>query len=138
MRTVVIGTGVGSLASALRLCALGHEIKKPLCFWPAKPFFSAFISFFRVTARSWAFDELFSLAGGQRTYATKVRPCTFWCNLSYHTKIDPQFVQSTKWQRQQIFNIAPRKPLSYLWSVELYEHLDKISSKTSRNKDFPS
>lgn len=132
MRAVVIGTGAGSLASALRLRALGYEVvvlegcpdpggrARSLSFhghsFDAGP---------TVITAPWLFDELFALFGERRADHVEFLPCDPWYRLSYADGSEMDLVPSVERQEAQIAKLSPSDARNYrqflLHSKRLYE-----------------
>jgi len=105
MKVVVIGSGVGSLASALRLRALGYQVDVlESCPDPggrARQFVfnsHTFDAGPTVITAPWLFDELFELFGESRSEHIRFLPCNPWYRLVFHDGTSMDLVDTVEAQ----------------------------------------
>ncbi len=145
MRAVVIGTGAGSLASALRLRALGCEVVVlEACPDPggrARTFSFHGHSFDAgptVITAPWLFDELFALFGERRADHIEFLPCDPWYRLSYADGSEMDLVPSVERQEAQIAKISPHDARNYRRFLEHSMRLYKVGYEELGDADFSS
>lgn len=145
MKAVVIGTGAGSLASALRLRALGCEVEVlETCPDPggrARTFSFhgyAFDAGPTVITAPWLFDELFTLFGEQRSDHLEFLPCDPWYRLSYADGSEMDLVSSVSKQEAQIARISPDDARNYRRFLEHSKLLYKVGYEELGDADFSS
>ena len=125
MRAIVIGSGAGSLASALRLRALGHEVDVlEACPDPggrAREFSFHGHSFDAgptVITAPWLFDELFEIFGERRADSVEFLPCDPWYRLLYADGSEMDLVPSVERQEAEIARLSPRDASRYRGYLE--------------------
>jgi phytoene desaturase len=145
MRAIVIGTGVGSLASALRLRALGHEVEVletcPDAGGRARTFTfhnHTFDAGPTVITAPWLFDELFALFGERRSDRIEFLPCDPWYRLSYADGSTMDLVPSVERQEAQIAKLSPRDAGNYRRFLEHSKQLYKVGYEELGDADFSS
>lgn len=143
MRAIVIGTGAGSLASALRLRALGHDVDVvEACPDPggrARTFSFHGHSFDAgptVITAPWLFDELFALYGERRSDHVEFLPCDPWYRLSYADGSEMDLVPSVERQESQIAKLSPQDALNYRPFLEHSKRLYKVGYEELGDADF--
>jgi phytoene desaturase len=145
MRAVVIGTGAGSLASALRLRALGHEvIVAEACPDPGGR--ARTLSFHghpfdagpTVITAPWLFDELFALFGERRSDHVEFLPCDPWYRLSYADGSQMDLVPSVERQEAQIAKLSPTDARNYRRFLEHSKRLYEVGYEQLGDADFSS
>ena len=143
MRAVVIGTGAGSLASALRLRALGHEVDVvEACPDPggrARSFNFGGHSFDAgptVITAPWLFDELFALFGERRADAIEFLPCDPWYRLMYADGSQMDLVASVERQEQEIAKLSPQDARAYKYFLAHSQRLYEVGYEKLGAADF--
>jgi phytoene desaturase len=143
MRAVVIGTGAGSLASALRLRALGFEVDVlEACPDPggrARTFSIHGHSFDAgptVITAPWLFDELFTLFGEKREKHVTFLPCDPWYRLSFADGSALDLVSTIEEQERQIANLSPDDAAQYRAYLAHTEELYKVGYEELGAADF--
>ncbi|MEY4667456.1 MAG: hypothetical protein RL518_155 [Pseudomonadota bacterium] len=145
MKVVVIGSGAGSLASALRLRALGHEVDvleacsdaggraRTLSFhghtFDAGP---------TVITAPWLFDELFELFGERRPDHVEFLPCDPWYRLMYADGTEMDLVPSVERQEAEIARVSPRDASRYRAYLEHSQELYRVGYEQLGDADFSS
>jgi phytoene desaturase len=145
MRAVVVGSGAGSLASALRLRALGHEVDVlEACPDPggrARTFSlhgHAFDAGPTVITAPWLFDELFELFGERRADSIEFLPCDPWYRLSYADGSEMDLVPSVERQEAQISKLSPEDAKNYRAFLEHSKRLYEVGYEELGDADFTS
>jgi phytoene desaturase len=145
MRAVVIGSGAGSLASALRLRALGYEVVvAEACPDPGGR--ARTLSFHghpfdagpTVITAPWLFDELFSLFGKRRSDHVEFLPCDPWYRLSYADGSQMDLVPSVERQEAQIAKLSPPDSRNYRRFLEHSKRLYEVGYEELGDADFSS
>jgi phytoene desaturase len=145
MRAVIIGTGAGSLASALRLRALGHEVSVvEACPDPGGR--ARTLSFHghpfdagpTVITAPWLFDELFALFGERRSDHVEFLPCDPWYRLSYADGSQMDLVPSIERQETQIARLSPTDARNYRRFLEHSKRLYEVGYEQLGDADFSS
>jgi phytoene desaturase len=143
MKAAVIGSGVGSLATALRLRALGLEVElfescpdaggRARCFTINGHEFDAGPT---VITAPWLFDELFALFGEKRSHALEFLPCNPWYRLLFsdNTKLD--LVAGVDAQIQEIEKLSPADSCNYRSFLRHSEELYRIGYEKLGSEDF--
>lgn len=143
MKAVVVGSGVGSLASALRLRALGLEVEvleacpdpggraRTLSFggtdFDAGP---------TVITAPWLFDELFSLFGERRADSVEFLPCDPWYRLLYADGSHLDLVPEVCRQEAEIARLNPVDARRYRDYLRHSEELYRIGYEELGAADF--
>jgi len=145
MRAIVIGTGAGSLASALRLRALGFEVEVlEACPDPGGRARTVSIhghSFDAgptVITAPWLFDELFALFGEKREDRVTFLPCDPWYRLSFADGTSLDLVSTVEEQERQIANLSPDDASRYRAYLAHTEELYKVGYEELGAADFTS
>ena len=145
MRAIVIGSGAGSLASALRLRALGHEVDVlEACPDPggrAREFSFHGHSFDAgptVITAPWLFDELFELFGERRADSVEFLPCDPWYRLLYADGSEMDLVPSVERQEAEIARLSPRDASRYRGYLEHSKELYRVGYEQLGDADFSS
>lgn len=145
MRATVIGTGCGSLATALRLRALGCEVDvleacpdpggraRKLCFHG-----ESFDAGPTVITAPWLFDELFALFGERRTDNIEFLPCDPWYRLAYADGSQLDLVPDVTRQRDEIARISPDDVAGYDRYLRHSEELYRVGYEELGDADFSS
>ena len=143
MRSVVIGSGAGSLASALRLRALGHEVDVleacPDAGGRARAFSwhgHTFDAGPTVITAPWLFDELFELFGERRTDAIEFLPCDPWYRLLYADGSQMDLVSSVERQEAEIAKLSTEDARNYRAFLEHSKQLYKVGYEELGAADF--
>lgn len=145
MKVVVIGSGAGSLASALRMRALGHDVDVleacPDAGGRARTFSFHGHSFDAgptVITAPWLFDELFESLGEQRSDSIEFLPCDPWYRLLYAdgTKLD--LVPSIERQEREIAKFSPHDAANYQRFLERSNALYRVGYEELGDADFSS
>lgn len=143
MRAVVIGSGVGSLASALRLRALGHEVDVlEACGDPggrARTFTIHGHSFDAgptVITAPWLFDELFELFGERRAESIEFLPCDPWYRLVYADGSQMDLVPSVERQEREIAQLSERDARAYRAFLDHSNRLYQVGYEELGATDF--
>jgi phytoene desaturase len=143
MKAAVIGAGVGSLATSLRLRALGLEVDviescpdpggRGRCFNINGHQFDAGPT---VITAPWLFDELFALFGEKRSSVLTFLPCDPWYRILYAdgTKLD--LVADILTQIQEIAKLSPQDSHNYQAFLSHSEQLYKIGYEQLGAEDF--
>jgi phytoene desaturase len=143
MKAIVIGTGAGSLASALRLRALGFDVDvleacpdpggraRTLsihgCSFDAGP---------TVITAPWLFDELFSLFGEKREDFVTFLPCDPWYRLSFADGSSLDLVSTIEEQERQIARLSPDDANNYRAYLTHTQELYKVGYEELGDADF--
>jgi phytoene desaturase len=145
MRAIVIGTGAGSLASALRLRALGHDVDVvEACPDPggrARTFSfhgHTFDAGPTVITAPWLFDELFSLFGERRPEAVEFLPCDPWYRLSYADGTQMDLVPSIERQEAEIAKFSSSDASNYRRFLQHSQRLYEVGYEDLGDADFSS
>jgi phytoene desaturase len=145
MKAVVVGTGAGSLASALRLRALGHEVDViescPDAGGRARAFSfhgHTFDAGPTVITAPWLFDELFTLFGERRTDHIEFLPCDPWYRLSYADGTEMDLVPSIERQEREIARLAPDDARNYRRFLDHSRQLYSVGYEKLGDADFSS
>jgi phytoene desaturase len=143
MRAIVIGTGAGSLASALRLRALGFEVDVlEACPDPGGRARTFSIRGHRfdagptVITAPWLFDELFALFGEKREDYVTFLPCDPWYRLSFADGSSLDLVSTIEEQERQIANLSPDDATQYRAYLAHTEELYKVGYEELGAADF--
>ena len=143
MKAVVVGSGVGSLASALRLRALGHEVEVlEACPDPggrARKFSIHGHSFDAgptVITAPWLFDELFELFGERRANSIEFLPCDPWYRLVYADGSQMDLVPSVEHQESEIGRLCERDARTYRAFLEHSQRLYQVGYEELGSADF--
>jgi phytoene desaturase len=143
MRSVVIGTGAGSLASALRLRSLGHDVDVlEACSdagGRARRFSFHGHSFDAgptVITAPWLFDELFELFGERRADYVEFLPCDPWYRLLYADGTEMDLVPSVERQEAEIARISPRDASRYRDYLAHSNELYRVGYEQLGDADF--
>lgn len=114
MKAIVVGSGFGSLASALRLRAMGLDVEVieacPDAGGRARTFMvhgHAFDAGPTVITAPWLFDELFELFGERRSDAIEFLPCDPWYRLLFDDGSSFDLVDGIERQEQEIARVSP-------------------------------
>ncbi|MFN5061926.1 MAG: phytoene desaturase family protein [Pseudomonadota bacterium] len=145
MKAVIIGTGAGSIASALRLRALGLAVDvfeacpdaggraRTLTFhghsFDAGP---------TVITAPWLFDELFELFGEDRRAAIEFLPCDPWYRLLFADGEQLDLVPSIERQEAEIARISPSDALNYRAYLQHCQRLYSVGYEQLGTADFSS
>jgi phytoene desaturase len=143
MKAVVIGTGAGSLASALRLRRLGFEVDV-LEACPDAGGRARTLSFHghnfdagpTVITAPWLFDELFALFGERREDYVEFLPCDPWYRLSYADGSSLDLVASIEEQERQIAALSERDAKHYRRYLAHTQALYKVGYEQLGDADF--
>lgn len=143
MKAVVIGTGAGSLASALRLRALGHEVDVleacPDAGGRARSFSlhgHTFDAGPTVITAPWLFDELFALFGERRPDSIEFLPCDPWYRLLYADGSQMDLVPSVSRQEAEIAKLSPEDARNYQAFLEHSKQLYSVGYEELGAADF--
>lgn len=143
MRAVVIGSGAGSLASALRLRALGHDVDVlelcPDAGGRARSFSFNGHSFDAgptVITAPWLFDELFELFGERRADSVEFLPCDPWYRLLYADGTEMDLVPSVERQESEIARLSPRDASRYRDYLAHSKELYRVGYEELGDADF--
>ena len=143
MRSVVIGSGAGSLASALRLRALGHEVDViESCPDPggrARAFSfhgHTFDAGPTVITAPWLFDELFELFGERRPDHVEFLPCDPWYRLMYADGSQMDLVPSIERQEAEIARVSARDASRYRDYLAHSQELYRVGYEQLGEADF--
>lgn len=143
MISVVIGSGAASLASALRLRALGHEVDV-LEACPDPGGRARAISFHghtfdagpTVITAPWLFDELFDLFGERRSDHVEFLPCDPWYRLMYADGSQMDLVPSIERQEAEIARISMRDASRYRDYLAHSQELYRVGYEQLGDADF--
>jgi len=145
MKALVIGTGFGSLASALRLRALGYEVDVlEACPDPggrARTFAlqgHTFDAGPTVITAPWLFDELFGLFDECRHEHIEFLPCDPWYRILYSDGSSMDLVPSVERQEAQIAHLSAKDAKNYRRFLEHCTELYKIGYEELGDADFSS
>jgi phytoene desaturase len=145
MRAVIVGTGAGSLASALRLRALGYDVDVlEACPDPggrARSFSfhgHTFDAGPTVITAPWLFDELFALFGERRTDAIEFLPCDPWYRISFSDGTEMDLTPSVERQEAEIARLSAQDARSYRGFLAHSERLYKVGYEELGDADFTS
>ena len=145
MRAIVVGTGFGSLASALRLRALGLQVEVlESCPDPggrARRFQFQGESFDAgptVITAPWLFDELFSLFGESRQRCVDFLPCDPWYRLVYSDGATLDLTPTVERQRAEIERFSPTDAAQYERYLAHSEQLYRVGYEELGDADFSS
>lgn len=143
MKVVVIGSGVGSLASALRLRALGYQVDviescpdaggraRQLIFhghtFDAGP---------TVITAPWLFDELFELFGENRSDYVRFLPCNPWYRLVFSDGTSMDLVDGIEAQEREIHKLCPADAQRYRAYLKHSEELYRVGYEELGAADF--
>lgn len=143
MRTIVVGSGLGSIASALRLRALGHEVDiletcpdpggraRGLVFHN-----HVFDGGPTVITAPWLFDELFELFGERRADSIEFLPCEPWYRLLFADGSRMDLVPSVERQEAEIARLSPTDATQYRKFLLHCEELYRIGYEELGDADF--
>lgn len=143
MNAIVIGTGAGSLASALRLRKLGFDVDVfEACPDPGGR--ARTLSFHghtfdagpTVITAPWLFDELFELFGERRERFVTFLPCDPWYRLSFADGSSLDLVSTIEEQERQIARISPEDATRYRDYLEHTQKLYEVGYETLGDADF--
>lgn len=145
MKAVVVGTGAGSLASALRLRAMGFDVDVlEACPDPggrARAFKfhgHTFDAGPTVITAPWLFDELFALFGEQRADRVEFLPCNPWYRLSYADGKHLDLVPDVLEQQREIARLCPADAYHYSDFLAHSERLYTVGYEKLGAADFSS
>jgi phytoene desaturase len=143
MRAVIIGSGAGSIASALRLRALGYEVDvleacpdpggraRTFCFhghtFDAGP---------TVITAPWLFDELFDLFGERRADSLEFLPCDPWYRLLFADGSQMDLVPGVERQEAEIAKLSHVDAKSYQAFLEHSRRLYEVGYEQLGDADF--
>lgn len=120
MKAIIVGSGVGGIASALRLRAMGVEVDVlESCADPggrARTFTFGGHSFDAgptVITAPWLFDELFELFGEKRSDHISFLPCDPWYRLVFNDHSSMDLVSTVEKQEAEIERLSPRDARNY-------------------------
>jgi phytoene desaturase len=143
MRAIVVGSGFGSLASALRLRALGLEVEvveacadlggRARTFSIQGHTFDAGPT---VITAPWLFDELFELFGEQRSAAIEFLPCDPWYRILFHDGTSLDLVAGVERQEREIARLSPADAAAYRAFLKHSEALYKVGYEELGAADF--
>ena len=143
MKSLVIGSGAGSLASALRLRALGHEVDVleacPDAGGRARAFSfhgHTFDAGPTVITAPWLFDELFELFGERRPDHVEFLPCDPWYRLMYADGTQMDLVPSVERQEAEIARISARDASYYRDYLAHSQELYRVGYEQLGDADF--
>jgi phytoene desaturase len=143
MRAVVVGTGAGGLASALRLRALGFDVDVfDACPDPGgrarKLTFhgQSFDAGPTVITAPWLFDELFALFSERRADSVEFLPCDPWYRLMYADGTQMDLVSSVERQEKEISRLCPRDAEMYQAFLEHSQRLYQVGYEQLGAADF--
>jgi phytoene desaturase len=143
MKAVVIGSGVGSLASALRLRALGHQVDVlescPDAGGRARQFIfhgHTFDAGPTVITAPWLFDELFELFGENRSDYVRFLPCNPWYRLVFHDGTSMDLVDGIEAQEREISKFCPADAKRYGAYLKHSEELYRVGYEELGAADF--
>lgn len=145
MKAVVIGSGFGSLASALRLRALGFTVSV-LEACPDPGGRARRLSFHgvpfdagpTVITAPWLFDELFELFGEKRADWVEFLPCDPWYRLLYADGSRMDLVPSVERQEAEIARLSPQDAAAYRRFLRHSERLYEVGYEELGDADFSS
>jgi len=145
MKAIVIGTGAGSLASALRLRALGFEVDVlEACPDPGGRARTlsihghSFDAGPTVITAPWLFDELFALFGEKRQEYVTFLPCEPWYRLSFADGSELDLVSTIEEQERQIAKLSPDDATRYRAYLAHTEDLYRVGYEQLGDADFTS
>jgi phytoene desaturase len=143
MKALVVGSGAGSLASALRLRALGLDVEVlEACPDPggrARTFTFRGESFDAgptVITAPWLFDELFELFGEHRRDHVEFVPCDPWYRLQFADGSSMDLVAGVDRQEREIAKISPRDAQRYRAYLQHSEELYRVGYEELGAFDF--
>lgn len=143
MKAIVVGSGFGSLASALRLRALGIEVEVvEACPDPggrARSFTHHGFSFDAgptVITAPWLFDELFELFGERRSDAIEFLPCDPWYRLLFDDGSSFDLVDGVERQEREIARVSPDDAARYREYLAHSEDLYRVGYEELGAADF--
>ena len=145
MKAVVVGTGVGALASALRLRAMGLDVDVleacPDAGGRARTFNFHGHSFDAgptVITAPWLFDELFELFGERRFEYVEFLPCDPWYRLSFSDGSSLDLVPDPIRQMDEISRLCPADAQLYPSFLKHSEEFYRIGYEQLGVADFTS
>lgn len=145
MKAIVIGTGAGSIATALRLRSLGFEVEAleacPDAGGRARVLTYHGHSFDAgptVITAPWLFDELFELFGERRDAHVKFLECDPWYRLSYADGSTLDLVSTVERQEREIAKISPSDATRYRDYLAQAEKLYSVGYERLGDADFTS
>lgn len=145
MRAVIIGSGVGSLASALRIRALGYQVTVvESCPDPggrARSFLfhgHKFDAGPTVITAPWLFDELFELFGEHRSNHIRFLPCHPWYRLIFSDGSSMDLVDTVEQQEREISKLSVADAKNYRSYLRHCEALYKVGYEELGAADFSS
>lgn len=145
MRAVIIGSGAGSLASALRLRALGHDVEVvEACPDPGGRARSlsfhghSFDAGPTVITAPWLFDELFELFGERRPDHVEFLPCDPWYRLLFADGSQMDLVASVERQEEEIARLSPSDASRYRAYLDHSQELYRVGYDQLGDADFSS
>jgi phytoene desaturase len=143
MKAVVVGTGVGSLASALRLRKLGFQVEViETCPDPggrARTFNihgENFDAGPTVITAPWLFDELFQLFGENRSDRVEFLPCDPWYRVSYADGTSFDITTTFEAQKKEIARLSATDAAQYQAFFGHAEELYKVGYEQLGAADF--
>jgi phytoene desaturase len=143
MKAIVVGSGMGGLASALRLRALGYDVEVlEACPDPggrARTFVvegHAFDAGPTVITAPWLFDELFALFGERREGHIEFLPCDPWYRLLYADGSSMDLVSSVERQENEIAKLSPKDARRYRAFLSHSMDLYRVGYEELGSHDF--
>jgi phytoene desaturase len=143
MKVIVVGSGVGSLASALRLRAMGCEVEVlEGCADPGGRARSltfenhSFDAGPTVITAPWLFDELFDLFGERRCDAVEFLPCDPWYRLAFADGSSMDLVEGVARQEHEIAKLSDADAAQYRRYLHHSQELYKIGYEQLGAADF--
>jgi phytoene dehydrogenase-like protein len=143
MKANVVGSGVGSLASAIRLKSLGFEVNVyETCAdfgGRARNFVfhnQSFDAGPTVITAPWLFDELFEILGENRKEYIEFLPCDPWYRLSFDDGSSLDLVDDIEQQIKQIAKLSKIDSDRYSDFMKHGEALYKIGYEELGTADF--
>lgn len=143
MRVVVVGSGVGGLASALRLRAMGHQVSvleacsdaggRARALWFHGHPFDAGPT---VVTAPWLFDELFELFGERRADSIEFLPCDPWYRLMYADGTQMDLVPSIERQELEIAKFSSIDASHYRQFLAHCQKVYKVGYEQLGDADF--
>ena len=143
MKSIVVGSGAGSLATALRLRARGLDVEV-LEACPDPGGRARSLSFHgesfdagpTVITAPWLFDELFELFGERRSEHVEFLKCDPWYRLSFADGSSMDLVEGVERQEAEIAKISPADALRYRAYLKHSEELYRIGYEELGAFDF--
>ena len=143
MKAIVVGSGVGGIASALRLRSMGIDVEIlescPDAGGRARTFSYGGHTFDAgptVITAPWLFDELFELFGEKRSDHIRFLPCDPWYRLIFHDLSSMDLVSSVEAQEAEIRKISPEDADNYQAYLDHCEALYSVGYEQLGAADF--